>query len=120
MKKMKDRDPRQPPPIARIRDILHLYFSQIQLELPSTCPLDMLLDILVGYCEQSPYKDRFISADAKNKYNEAYGKLPALYAGVSQSPNLALVDIPCQFAPRNLFHARYIDFCLVSNFSTKS
>ena len=83
MKKSKAKDPRQPPPIARIRDILNLYFSQIELLLPQTCPLKMLLDILVGYCEQSPYKDRFVSEDARTKYNEAHNKLPALYAAVS-------------------------------------
>ena len=78
MKKMKD--PRKPPPEGKIRDILQLYFSQIEAVLPNTVPLKMLLDILVGYCEQSPLKTRFISDDARQKYVEAYKKLPSSQA----------------------------------------
>ena len=80
MKKAKD--PRKPPPQGRIRDILSLYFDNVSVTatLPNTCPLVLLMDTLVDYCEQSPFKDRFTSDDARKKYQEAYNKLQSLHA----------------------------------------
>lgn len=83
LERMKNsKDPRKPPPQSRIRDILSLYFdnSSVTATLPNTCPLGLLMDILVDYCGQSAFKDRFTSDDARNKYKEAYKRLPSQHA----------------------------------------
>ena len=93
----KTKDPRKPPPQSRIRDILDLYFNNVTVTalLPSTCSLHMLLDTLVSYCEQSRFKDRFTSDDARQKYKDAYSKLPQQRVA---SPAYAPVSpFSCQF-----------------------
>ena len=77
-----DKDPRQRhvQRPSRLKDVIRLYFQNLEATLPQICPLDFLVSTLVEFCRENHahITDKDITPQDQAKFNEALKHLAAM------------------------------------------
>ena len=93
-----DKDPRQRhvQRPSRLKDVIRLYFQNLEATLPQICPLDFLVSTLVEFCRENHAhinnKEKDITPQDQAKFNEALKHLATMERTRLEEVRLELVS----------------------------
>ena len=104
-----DKDPRQRhmQRPSRLKDVIRLYFQNLEATLPQICPLDFLVSTLVEFCRENHahITDKDITPQDQAKFNEALKHLAAMDRNRMEEVRLSFFRLIFPKFPRTRMNA---------------